>query len=300
MKRVILTLIVSFAFIMANALTYSVTVPMGTNACYIAGEMNGWKHQMMKKIDDTHYSINIPTAKTSHKYKYCSGPGWGYVEKAADGTEIDNRAYAAKDIVTKWVAVYDKSIRNENLTFHVTVPQGTKCCYISGAWDGWKSFKEMQKVDDTHYTTTILTNKLMKYVYFAGPCKGYGEITATSDWVDGRTYSANDVVAKWLAVYDKSVPDAFITYTVTVPEGTNGCYIVGGWDGWNSIKKMNKKDQRHYSITFRSNKALTYKYLSGPDVKFIEKDPDKGDRFARSYSANDEVLLWKAIWTPKK
>jgi hypothetical protein len=34
--------------------TYNVTVPTGTPACYIAGAMNGWSHQAMTKVDDTH------------------------------------------------------------------------------------------------------------------------------------------------------------------------------------------------------------------------------------------------------
>ena len=89
------------------ALTYNVTVPAGTNACYIAGEMNGWSQVEMTQIDPFHYIINIPDATEAMKYKYCSGPGWAYVEKSADGNEIADRTYALMDKVEAWASVYD-------------------------------------------------------------------------------------------------------------------------------------------------------------------------------------------------
>ena len=89
------------------ALTYNVTVPAGTKACYIAGEMNGWSQVEMTKVDDTHYTIDVADATDAMKYKYCSGPSWAYVEKTADGNEVADRTYAAEDVVEAWAAVYD-------------------------------------------------------------------------------------------------------------------------------------------------------------------------------------------------
>ncbi|MBO7291930.1 MAG: lipoprotein, partial [Bacteroidaceae bacterium] len=43
MKKILLFFCAMFA-LSAMALTYNVTVPAGTNACYIAGDMNGWSH----------------------------------------------------------------------------------------------------------------------------------------------------------------------------------------------------------------------------------------------------------------
>ena len=91
-----------------KGVTYSVTVPAGTNACYIAGEMNNWSHIEMTKVDDTHYTLTVDTATASMKYKYCSGPDWAYVEMQADGvTDVQDRTYAANDVVEAWKAVYD-------------------------------------------------------------------------------------------------------------------------------------------------------------------------------------------------
>ena len=89
------------------ALTYNVTVPAGTKACYIAGEMNGWSQVEMTKVDDTHYTIDVADATDAMKYKYCSGPSWAYVEKTADGSDVADRTYAAEDVVEAWAAVYD-------------------------------------------------------------------------------------------------------------------------------------------------------------------------------------------------
>ena len=87
--------------------TYNVTVPEGTYACYIAGEMNEWTHQEMNKVDDTHYTITIEGATTAMKYKYCSGPEWQYVEKDANGNDVPDRTYAENDVVASWAEIYN-------------------------------------------------------------------------------------------------------------------------------------------------------------------------------------------------
>ena len=95
-------------------LTYSVTVPAGTNACYIAGEMNSWSHVEMTKVSDTHYTLEIAGATQAMKYKYCSGPDWAYVEKTATGEELQDRTYSANDVVAAWAAVYDPNGTDPN------------------------------------------------------------------------------------------------------------------------------------------------------------------------------------------
>lgn len=95
-------------------LTYNVTVPAGTNACYIAGEMNSWSHVEMTKVSDTHYTLEIAGATQAMKYKYCSGPDWVYVEKTATGEELQDRTYSANDVVAAWAAVYDPNGTDPN------------------------------------------------------------------------------------------------------------------------------------------------------------------------------------------
>ena len=120
MKKILLFFCAMFA-LNAMALTYNVTVPAGTNACYIAGAMNGWSQQEMTKIDATHYTIDIATASQSDAYKYCSGPGWDYVEKDANGGEIADRSYSANDVVARWNKVYEPSAPVENPEGDITI-----------------------------------------------------------------------------------------------------------------------------------------------------------------------------------
>jgi hypothetical protein len=89
-----------------SGLTYNVTVPMGTSACYIAGDMNGWTFTEMTKVDNTHFTITIAGATTDMTYKYCSGPAWEYVEKDAYGSEISARTYSTNDVVESWANIY--------------------------------------------------------------------------------------------------------------------------------------------------------------------------------------------------
>ena len=104
------------------ALTYNVTVPAGTKACYIAGEMNGWSQVEMTKVDDSHYTIDVADATEAMKYKYCSGPAWAYVEKSASGEEIADRTYSTSDVVAKWAAVYDPTnVPNPGETKDITI-----------------------------------------------------------------------------------------------------------------------------------------------------------------------------------
>ena len=217
---------------------YNVTVPAGTHACYLAGEMNGWSHTEMTKVDDTHYTLTVDTATTAMKYKYCSGPDWKYVEKTATGEDVVDRTYSANDIVEAWASVYDPNATEDptpemGVTYNVTVPAGTYACYLAGEMNGW-GHTEMTKVDDTHYTLTVDTaTTAMKYKYCSGPGWDYVELQADGSDVQDRTYSENDEVAAWKKVYDPtSTPtpnpgDAKdITVKAKVPaEWTNGITV---------------------------------------------------------------------------
>ena len=87
-------------------LTYNVTVPEGTPACYIAAQWSGWNPVAMEKVDETHYTLTMTDINDSHRYKYLCGPSWDYEEYGADGQRLpDNRHYAENDVVAMWKAV---------------------------------------------------------------------------------------------------------------------------------------------------------------------------------------------------
>jgi|GEM_PF-460169 len=82
------------------------------SAVYLAGSFNGWSFQdenyRMKRIDGTHYTLDVPCfAGKNYEYKYSLG-GKKHVEKTADGKDVANRKFVSakklkiKDTVAAW------------------------------------------------------------------------------------------------------------------------------------------------------------------------------------------------------
>ena len=138
MKKILSPTLISIIVLLCNvciakALTYNVTVPKGTNACYIAGEMNSWSHQEMTKVDDTHYTIDIEDATIDDEYKYCCGPSWIYVETAEA-----NRVYSSYDVVEKWQNLYGPNLSIEKPKGDITIYLEKETAYPTTylyAWD---------------------------------------------------------------------------------------------------------------------------------------------------------------------
>ena len=155
-------------------LTYNVTVPAGTNVCYIAGEMNSWSQQEMTKVDDTHYTITIVGATTAMKYKYCSGPAWDYEELNADGSPVADRTHSENDVVAKWKKVY-----NPNPTVDPE-PDPTYDYYITGTLaGGWDPKQQGLEKDGELYKATFTELNAGEYEF---------KITA-GDWDHQWNYS---------------------------------------------------------------------------------------------------------------
>lgn len=277
-----------------ETLTYNVTVPTGTPACYIAGEMNGWSFTAMTKVDETHYTITLDNVTKAMKYKYTYGESWDNVEMQADGvTDVQDRTYSENDVVAAWKGL--ATSQPETLTYNVTVPAGTPACYIAGEMNGW-SFTAMTKVDDTHYTVTIdNVTKAMKYKYSASTSWDNVEMQAdgVTD-VQDRTYSENDVVAAWkgLTTTEPETPGT-LTYNVTVPEGTAACYIVGEFNDWAAFVRMTKVDAVRYTITLENvTKSMEYKYTCGERWDNVELTIDGSEVANRTWSESDVVEKW--------
>ena len=88
--------------------TFNVLVPDSTPSCFIAGNFNNWTFTRMAQLTDSTYTYTYraeDAIAANMQYKYVSGADWKYVEKAADGSEIQNRTWAANDTVRRWAAV---------------------------------------------------------------------------------------------------------------------------------------------------------------------------------------------------
>lgn len=162
MKKILLSLVALFATVslVSAAITYNVTVPAGTNECYIAGEFNNWSHEKMTKVTATTYTITIADATEASKYKYCSGPDWMYVEKTASGTEVADRTWVPEgDIVEKWAKVYDPGVQivRADLTFKIQISTVTPTIWwwgggISGPTMPWAERPAMTAEGNNWFT----------------------------------------------------------------------------------------------------------------------------------------------------
>ena len=318
MKK-IFTLFAALACVMSmSAVTYNVTVPAGTKACYIAGEMNSWSFTEMTKVDDTHYTVTLAEATEAMGYKYCSGPGWAYVEKTEGGEEIGNRVYAVKDVVAKWASVYDPGNaptpgEAKDITIKAKVPATWTNTITAWVWPTGGEGKEVTPTKEGEWY--IYTQNCAELnIIFKNGTGWNGDINQTVDITMSESTCVEITAGTGKATYtivdcednpgeepgDDPVvdPETGVTYTVTVPAGTKACYIAGEMNGW-SQQEMTKVDETHYTITIATaTTAMKYKYCSGPSWDYVEKTVAGGDVANRVYSANDVVEAWAAVYDP--
>ncbi len=293
------------------ALTYNVTVPTGTKACYIAGEMNGWSQVEMTKVDDTHYTIDVVDATDAMKYKYCSGPGWAYVEKTASGDEVADRTYSAADVVEAWASVYDPTNvpdpgETKDITVKAKVPAEWTNQITAWVWPTGGEGTEVVPTQDGEWYVVTHNCAELNIIYKNGA--GWnGDANQTVD----MTFTENTCIVitagAGKATYtvadceggETPEPSTGVTYNVTVPAGTNACYIAGELNGW-SQTEMTKVDDTHYTLTVAdATTAMKYKYCSGPSWDYVEMQADGvTDVQDRTYSENDVVEAWKAVYAP--
>ena len=193
-----------------KGVTYSVTVPAGTNACYIAGEMNNWSHIEMTKVDDTHYTLTVDTATASMKYKYCSGPSWDYVEMQADGvTDVQDRTYAANDVVEAWKAVYDPAGENpdpnpkpKDIMVKAKMPEGWTNTITAWVW-----------ATGENGTEVILTREGDWYVYTQN-CTELNIIFKNGTGWNGDVNQTVDILLKESTCLQVIAGEGKATYTI--------------------------------------------------------------------------------------
>jgi len=160
MKKTLLLLSIGVLFSIYSSaqVTYNVTVPLGTNTCYISGAMNSWTFTEMTKVDNTHYTLTIAAATTAQGYKYLSGPSWSYEERSADGSAKGNRTYSAADVVAKWLAVYVPTAPKINITVKARTPWSpTNIHFWGDAASTWPGEVMTQVGDFWQYTFNQVT-----------------------------------------------------------------------------------------------------------------------------------------------
>ena len=232
MKK-IFTFFAALACVMSmSAVTYNVTVPAGTKACYIAGGMNSWSFTEMTKVDDTHYTLDLPSATEAMKYKYCSGPGWAYVEKDASGNEIGDRSYSAADVVAKWASVYEPSATPEepkeekDITVKAKVPAAWTKTITAWVWPTNGDGKEVTPTKEGDW-----------YVY-THHCAELNIIFKNGEGWTGDANQTVDMVFSESTCIEIKAGSGKATYTVVDCEGgdpvvtPSAYYVTGTFNGW--------------------------------------------------------------------
>ena len=124
MKKLLTLLSVLIAGTMlCPAVTFNVRVPAGTQKCYVCGAFNDWDADGAVELDasgDNQFTLNLTeVSDLSGGFKYLCGLGWDYVEKDANGDEIDNRTSAGNpDVVGSWRSMPEYGIESHEITLN--------------------------------------------------------------------------------------------------------------------------------------------------------------------------------------
>ena len=223
-----------------------------------------------------------------------------------------------------------------NQTADLTIPSGKNCFTITGwtNGDGGKSGGEWSKYP-TYYVAGTMTNWATGKVEmdengsykFEGLAAGKHEIKVIDNAGEWHGFDQLDKASSSVNVYGEGTGnvkfvmadagDVTITYdgskivvkgtfvapttkfTVTVPAGTESAYIAGNFNNWTPAPMSlvtGESDKFSWTIDGDPVDTAEYKYLAGPDWKYVEVDAD-GNYLAdnRTYAAADVVAKWLAV-----
>ncbi|WP_287636122.1 hypothetical protein [Bacteroides sp.] len=204
------------------------------------------------------------------------------------------------------------------LTYTVTVPAGTKNCYMKGGFlsmnNNWADFIQLEKTGENTFSVTLPTYKNETYRYFAEKGKEYIEVNADDTDKADRTWNENqgvDVVDKW-----KTMPSepTLVTIKCLVPRTVTDLYIIGTFDIQWQLDPLGEKDKMTYVGEEGDKKAFIYEYTTinptglefkfaaGPGRQYIQSASENyTTKNVEPYEANKyayEALAFKSIWTP--
>ena len=102
---------------------------------------------------------------------------------------------------------------------------------------------------------------------------------------------------------------ADVTFTVNVPDGTKECYVVGGlpqlssWSAGAAVPMTRVGENDKFTVTISGittadvSASEGYKYICGPDWKYVEKTASGGEVSNRIVVGNPDVVeKWAAVY----
>lgn len=175
-----------------NLITFKVQVPAGTIECYVTGAplWESGDFLPMEAVEGEENMFTVTTTKDvidGTAWKYCSGPSWDYVEKNAEGGDVDNRTVAGNpDVVASWARVYDPDFEPIDPYYAIRGLNGDASW--TGAGDIVLEFDE----DGNQYVAkgfTVTAGESFKVIYVDENAKVSGYYAGLEDGCNvGQTY----------------------------------------------------------------------------------------------------------------
>ena len=241
-------------------LTYTVTVPAGTENCYLVGAMNGWDVANpieMTKQGENVFTTTLEGVATTDEYKYISQKGtWDY----ADVQEA-NRTWSANDVVTAWKD-----------------PLATNVYLVGNMFDNW------DKTPDKEFRKTTKDATTASIVVALDADKDYElKVRRGDDWTSCTSKITNTVTG---LQFSSSNGDNCKMKTTVAGEYTFTWTI--------SSSKLDVKYPTLYAVTATANDAAmgtvagAGEYTHGTEVT-LTATPDEGYEFVNWTVAGEEV-----------
>ena len=182
----------------SNSLTFNVTVPAGTEACYICGAWDWNTFKPMEKVDATHYTLKVAGAEKTHEYKYACKADWAYAEvrEADENGNTNRKGWTASDEVTAW----------NKPTYTVA---GDSEAAFGTTWDPTNTANDMALEGDLYKWTktnvALYANTVIKF-----------QVVKNHDWGQGQWPGQNN---DW-ELKEGIAADGLYTITITFNEST--------------------------------------------------------------------------------
>ncbi len=295
----------------APELTYTLNFTVGapadfTGDVYVLGEFNNWNLETALKLTkgETNYTgtTTYTTNKTTMEYKYFNHPAWDYAEGNEANAHIGNRSVelvetlALTDTILGWEKVYVEPAPgveytlNFSFNINVYIPEGYKV-FLIGDFNNWDVTTPVELVGEAGlytYQTTYTTDKTkLDYMIVTGETFGWahktlkpdnseyvGEENIVHDLVAGEN-AISYIVPGWAGITPPTPPAEYtLTFTVTVPEGTEGnVYVAGSFTNWTNPEStpllLTKGEGNTYTGTTTittQETSIEYKYVNSNDL----------------------------------
>ena len=294
-----------------------VNVPADTKEVFVAGDFSEWAFLPMAAVKDVEnqFTLTIEGEFEAIAYKYACGNDWAYREVAEDGTDIENRSYAELDVVAKWLAVPSgDDPGDEPKEGYALLVNGTEFIdLVHGeeyeGYDQWFVEGAALKAGDvvkvhsyeteTSWAIGILNPASSKHVVNSEEGLVFDQDGEYTIYLKLK-FEADEIYVAPLPDEGGDEPGEKIEnpiFTVIVPEGTDSVFVAGSFDEWASFRKLSAVEGKDNQFTIQIEgefEAIEYKYLAGPDWKYVEvREGDANRTFV--VDALDEVSAWTSV-----